>query len=91
MLFGSSENMDLLPSTSQNYAAPLIPRGYQFLALSHTFLFTTLYKNKELIQSTPSEATLEPPALWACLASVARHNLNSILVPFYNLASKTHP
>ena len=34
---------------------------------------------------------LEPPVFLACLASVVRHNKNSILSLLYNLVSKTHP
>ena len=83
--------LDLLPATSQTYAVPMIPQGSRYIALPHPVLFLTLYKNKEAIKYTPSEATLEPPALWACLASVARHNRHSILLNLYNLASKTHP
>ena len=76
---------------SQTYAVPMIPPGYQYIVLPHLVLLLKLYKNKEAIQSNPSEATLEPPALLACLASVAIHNINSIFLPLYNLASKTHP
>ena len=34
---------------------------------------------------------LGPPSLLACLSSVARHNINSILPPLYNLASQNRP
>ena len=34
---------------------------------------------------------LEPPVLLACLASVVRHNKNSILPPLYNPAFKINP
>ena len=84
------QNLDLLPSTSQTYVVTMIPLGSQYIFMSHIVPFPTLYKNKEVIQSTPSEAMLEPPVLLACLASVARHNRNSIFLHIYNLASKTH-
>ena len=85
------QTLDWFPSTSQNCAVPMIPRGSRCIALPHPVPFPTLYKNKKAIQSTPSEVTLEPPVLWACLDSMERHNRNYIILPLYDVASKTHP
>ena len=89
--FSVLQSLNLLPSTLKTYVMPMIPLGYWCIVPPHIIPFPTLYKNKEGIQSTPSEAMLEPPVLLACLASVVRHNKNSILPLIYNLASKKHP
>ena len=69
----------------------MIPLGSQCIVPPHLIPFPALYKNKDGIQSTPSEAILEPPVLFACLASVVRHNKNSIFPLLYNISSKNHP
>ena len=68
----------------------MIKLGYWCIVLPHLFLFPTLYKNKEGIQLTPSEAMLEPPFLFTCLASVVKYNNNYMLPHICNLASKNH-
>ena len=85
------KTLDLLPSTSQTYAVPMIPLGPWFIVLPHLVPFPTLYKNKKGIQFTPSELILEPPDLFTYLASVVMNNRNTILPPLYNISSKTHP
>ena len=86
---GSS--LDLHLSTSQTYAVPMIPLNSRCIVLPHLVPFSTLYKNKKGIQSTPTEVILEPTIRLACLASAIRQNRNSSIRPLYNIASKNHP
>ena len=85
------QSLNSLPSTTQTYVLPMIPLGYQCIVPPHLVPFPKLYKIKGGIQSTLFEAMLESPVLLACLASVVRHNKNSILPLLYNIASKNHP
>ena len=64
--------------------------GFPQLVKPSFLLGNHLWNFYNILQSTPSEGMLEPPVLLACLASVVRHNKNSILPLLNNLASKNH-